>query len=165
MVSDSELIARLQEFLKNSDLNTTTTGIVRRQLEKDFGVDLTDKKIFIREQVDLFLQSQFENDQNDGGNEEQQQEDDGEDDQMAKVKSDETDGSDDAAVEEGDDDNNDENDNDDEANEAKGPAKRRLVIDNLLSCHMHINFNLLVKCYCTFCIYWFLASSVTRQSC
>ncbi|KAH9663442.1 swib complex baf60b domain-containing protein [Citrus sinensis] len=125
MVSDSELIARLQEFLKNSDLNTTTTGIVRRQLEKDFGVDLTDKKIFIREQVDLFLQSQFENDQNDGGNEEQQQEDDGEDDQMAKVKSDETDGSDDAAVEEGDDDNNDENDNDDEANEAKGPAKRR----------------------------------------
>lgn len=125
MVSDSELIARLQEFLKNSDLNTTTTGIVRRQLEKDFGVDLTDKKIFIREQVDLFLQSQFENDQNDGGNEEQQEEDDGEDDQMAKVKSDETDGSDDAAVEEGDDDNNDENDNDDEANEAKGPAKRR----------------------------------------
>ncbi|KAK9228225.1 hypothetical protein WN944_021174 [Citrus x changshan-huyou] len=125
MVSDSELIARLQEFLKNSDLNTTTTGIVRRQLEKDFGVDLTDKKIFIREQVDLFLQSQFENDQNDGGNEQQQQEDDGEDDQMAKVKSDETDGSDDAAVEEGDDDNNDENDNDDEANEAKGPAKRR----------------------------------------
>ncbi|KAH9711741.1 SWIB/MDM2 domain containing protein [Citrus sinensis] len=128
MVSDSELIARLQEFLKNSDLNTTTTGIVRRQLEKDFGVDLTDKKIFIREQVDLFLQSQFENDQNDGGNEEQQEEDDGEDDQMAKVKSDETDGSDDAAVEEGDDDNNDENDNDDEANEAKGPAKRRIFV-------------------------------------
>lgn len=154
MVSDSELVARLQQFLKNSDLNTTTTGIVRRQLEKDFGVDLTDKKIFIREQVDLFLQSQFENDQNDGENGEQQQQEDDEDDQTAKVKSEETDGSNDAEAEEGDDDNGDDDDDaDDEANEAKGPAKRRLVIDNLLPFHMHINFNSLVKCYCTFCIY------------
>lgn len=61
MVSDSDLIARLHEFLRQSDLNTTTTAIARRKLEEDFGVDLSDRKKFIREQVDLFLQSQVEN--------------------------------------------------------------------------------------------------------
>ncbi|KAF4401871.1 hypothetical protein G4B88_017383 [Cannabis sativa] len=59
MVSESELIDRLQDFLRNSDLNTTTTAIVRRKLQEDFGVDLSDKKAFIREQVDLFLQSEL----------------------------------------------------------------------------------------------------------
>ncbi|PPS10840.1 hypothetical protein GOBAR_AA09810 [Gossypium barbadense] len=52
MVLDSELIARLWEFLGESDLNTTTTAIVRRRLEEDFGIDLTDRKKFIREQTD-----------------------------------------------------------------------------------------------------------------
>ncbi|KAI3922098.1 hypothetical protein MKX01_005787 [Papaver californicum] len=60
MVQDSELVERLREFLSVSDLNTTTTGIVRRKLEEDFGVDLSDKKAFIREQVDLYLQTQVE---------------------------------------------------------------------------------------------------------
>ncbi|KAL6543465.1 hypothetical protein OROHE_010087 [Orobanche hederae] len=60
MVSDSDLIARLREFLSQSDLNTTTTAIVRWRLEEDFGLDLSDRKAFIREQVDLYLQSQFE---------------------------------------------------------------------------------------------------------
>ncbi|XP_038901461.1 protein TRI1-like isoform X2 [Benincasa hispida] len=60
MVSDSELIGRLREFLRNSDLNTTTTAIVRRKLEEDFGIDLSDKKRFIREQVDVFLQTEHE---------------------------------------------------------------------------------------------------------
>ncbi|KAL0535893.1 hypothetical protein IC582_024822 [Cucumis melo] len=60
MVSDSELIGRLRDFLRNSDLNTTTTAIVRRKLEEDFGIDLSDKKRFIREQVDLFLQTEHE---------------------------------------------------------------------------------------------------------
>ncbi|KAM6591464.1 hypothetical protein CsatA_014069 [Cannabis sativa] len=59
MVSESELIDRLQDFLRNSDLNTTTTAIVRRKLQEDFGVDLSDKKAFIREQVDLFLQNEL----------------------------------------------------------------------------------------------------------
>ncbi|KAL2348420.1 hypothetical protein Fmac_002420 [Flemingia macrophylla] len=63
MVSESELIARLREFLRSSDLNTTTTATVRRQLEHDFGIDLSDRKSFIREQVDLFLQT--EHSQND----------------------------------------------------------------------------------------------------
>ncbi|MBA0653574.1 hypothetical protein Goklo_020734, partial [Gossypium klotzschianum] len=88
MVLDSELIARLWEFLGESDLNTTTTAIVRRRLEEDFGIDLTDRKKFIREQVDLYLQNQFEN------AEEQQQQQQNEDDQTAKIKSEETDGSD-----------------------------------------------------------------------
>ncbi|KAM7520519.1 hypothetical protein LguiB_019481 [Lonicera macranthoides] len=60
MVSDSELVGRLREFLSTSDLDTTTTAIVRRKLEEDFGIDLSDKKAFIREQVDLYLQSQFD---------------------------------------------------------------------------------------------------------
>ncbi|PIA52336.1 hypothetical protein AQUCO_01000299v1 [Aquilegia coerulea] len=60
MVSDSELIDRLREFLRTSDLNTTTTAIVRRKLEEEFQVDLSDRKAFIRTQVDLFLQAQIE---------------------------------------------------------------------------------------------------------
>ncbi|KAL6894143.1 hypothetical protein ACP4OV_008241 [Aristida adscensionis] len=55
MVSDSELVERLREVLRSSDLNTTTTAALRRRLEEDFGADLSDKKAFIREQVDLFL--------------------------------------------------------------------------------------------------------------
>lgn len=131
MVSDSELIARLQEFLRNSDLNTTTTAIVRRQLEKDFGVDLTDKKLFIREQVDLFLQSQFENDQNNGENNEEEADN---DDQMANVKSEETDGPDDGQAEEGGDNNDDDDDEEEEEDEARNgkvASKRGLVIDAL----------------------------------
>ncbi|KAL0343638.1 UNVERIFIED_CONTAM: hypothetical protein Sangu_1251200 [Sesamum angustifolium] len=61
MVSDTELIERLREFLSTSDLNTTTTAIVRRRLEEDFSIDLSDRKGFIREQVDVYMQSQFEN--------------------------------------------------------------------------------------------------------
>ncbi|XP_016451335.2 uncharacterized protein LOC107776037 [Nicotiana tabacum] len=63
MVSDSELVDRLREFLSTSDLTTTTTTAVRRKLEEDFGIDLSDKKVFIREQVDLYLESQFQLDQ------------------------------------------------------------------------------------------------------
>ncbi|GMN29947.1 hypothetical protein TIFTF001_002621 [Ficus carica] len=61
MATDSELIERLREFLRSLDLTTTTTtAIVRRKLEEDFGVGLSEKKAFIREQVDLFLQSENE---------------------------------------------------------------------------------------------------------
>ncbi|XP_071703029.1 uncharacterized protein [Rutidosis leptorrhynchoides] len=57
MVSDSDLISRLHEYLDTADLTTTTTATVRRQLEQDFEIDLTDKKAFIREQVDLYLEN------------------------------------------------------------------------------------------------------------
>ncbi|XP_052625370.1 upstream activation factor subunit spp27 isoform X1 [Lactuca sativa] len=73
MVSDSELVNRLREFLSTSDLNTTTTASVRRQLEQDFGIDLRDKKAFIREQVDLYLESQEQNEEDKEGNDEEEQ--------------------------------------------------------------------------------------------
>ncbi|XVE87183.1 hypothetical protein DITRI_Ditri18aG0095600 [Diplodiscus trichospermus] len=94
MVSESELIARLREFLKESDLNTTTTAIVRRRLEEDFGIDLSERKKFIREQVDLYLQSQFENAEEEEEQElEEDDENNEEDDQTGMIKSEETDDS------------------------------------------------------------------------
>lgn len=57
MVSDLDLVTRLREILRSSDLDTTTPASVRRQLEEDFGVDLTDKKGFVRDQIDAFLES------------------------------------------------------------------------------------------------------------
>lgn len=120
MVSDSELIGRLREFLRNSDLDTTTTGIVRRQLEQDFGVDLSDKKAFIREQVDLFLQSQFESAEEHDANYGE------EDDQKANVKSEETDNSD--VMEDGGDDEG-IGEEEEEARSGKSAAKKGLVIN------------------------------------
>lgn len=82
MVSESELIGRLREFLRSSDLNTTTTATVRRQLESDFGIDLSDRKAFIREQVDLFLQTEHQPQQP----EEEEQDDDQEEPQNDDVE-------------------------------------------------------------------------------
>lgn len=65
MATDAELVERLRQLLRTSDLTTTTTAIVRRRLEEGFGIDLTHKKAFIREQVDLFLQGQDEGDKAD----------------------------------------------------------------------------------------------------
>ncbi|KAL8124840.1 hypothetical protein AgCh_012484 [Apium graveolens] len=63
MVTDEELVSRLHHLLSTSDLNTTTNGILRRQLEQDFGISLSDKKSFIRQQVDLYLLSQEQKDE------------------------------------------------------------------------------------------------------
>ncbi|CAN4107656.1 unnamed protein product [Withania somnifera] len=57
MVSDSVLVDRLREILRVSDLETATAGTVRRSLEEEFGVDLLDRKAFIRDQIDLFLRT------------------------------------------------------------------------------------------------------------
>ncbi|GMI74542.1 hypothetical protein like AT3G19080 [Hibiscus trionum] len=57
MVSDSDLVARLREILTESDLDTATAGSVRKQLEEDFGVDLSDRKGFVRDQIDVFLET------------------------------------------------------------------------------------------------------------
>lgn len=64
MVSEQEIAERLKEILETADLTTTTTASIRRKLEGELGVDLTTKKAFIREQVDLYLlhqQEQLEN--------------------------------------------------------------------------------------------------------
>ncbi|KAE8721776.1 Protein TRI1 [Hibiscus syriacus] len=57
MVSNSDLVARLREILLESDLDTATAGSVRKQLEEDFGVDLSDRKGFVRDQIDIFLET------------------------------------------------------------------------------------------------------------
>ncbi|KAJ0454606.1 putative transcription regulator SWI/SNF-BAF60b family [Helianthus annuus] len=61
MVPDSELTDRLQQILTTADLTITTTASIRRQLEHEFGIDLTDKKAFIREQIDIYIQNQQPN--------------------------------------------------------------------------------------------------------
>ncbi|GAB2224833.1 hypothetical protein Droror1_Dr00005610 [Drosera rotundifolia] len=55
MVTEAEIVKRLHEILSSSDLNTTTPGSVRRQLEDHFGVDLSDRKPFISQQIDEYL--------------------------------------------------------------------------------------------------------------
>jgi len=70
MVSDNELVDRLREFLSTSDLNITTNSDVRRKLEKDFNIDLSDRKVFIREQIDLYLESHYQVNQENENNEE-----------------------------------------------------------------------------------------------
>lgn len=73
MVTDGELVERLRSLLRTSDLSTTTTAAVRRQLEADLDLDLSDKKPFIREQVDLFL-SELENENKEEQGEEEEEE-------------------------------------------------------------------------------------------
>uniref|UniRef100_M0ZJF1 SWIB/MDM2 domain containing protein n=1 Tax=Solanum tuberosum TaxID=4113 RepID=M0ZJF1_SOLTU len=74
MVSDSELVDRLREFLSTSDLNITTNTDVRRKLEEDFNIDLSDRKVFIREQIDLYLESHYQVNQENENNEEEMEE-------------------------------------------------------------------------------------------
>ncbi|KAJ0076816.1 hypothetical protein Patl1_36211 [Pistacia atlantica] len=57
MVSDSDLVNRLGEILGSSDLDKATAASVRRQLEEEFKVDLSDRKTFIRDQIDIYLQT------------------------------------------------------------------------------------------------------------
>ncbi|CAN4112260.1 unnamed protein product [Withania somnifera] len=65
MVSDSVLVDRLREILRVSDLETATAGTVRRRLEEEFGVDLLDRKAFIRDQIDHFLRTHVQETPND----------------------------------------------------------------------------------------------------
>lgn len=79
MVSDSELIDRLRDFLRNADLDNTSNSSVRRQLETDFGIDLSDRKSFIREQITLFIQTEYQQPENDEGSQPEQEEEEGSD--------------------------------------------------------------------------------------
>ncbi|KAI4342358.1 hypothetical protein MLD38_026995 [Melastoma candidum] len=74
MVSDSELVERLRDILGRSDLDKATAGSVRRQLEEEFEVDLSDRKGFIREQIDAYLQSLENVDEEEEGEEEEEEE-------------------------------------------------------------------------------------------
>lgn len=63
---------------------------MRRKLQEDFGVDLSDKKAFIREQVDLFLQCELEKTEQEQEPEEKEEGDD----RSLNGKSEERDGDD-----------------------------------------------------------------------
>ncbi|PKI39284.1 hypothetical protein CRG98_040340 [Punica granatum] len=110
MASDSDLVARLREILRDSDLDKATAGSVRRQLEEDFGVDLSDRKAFIREQIDIYLQNLGGAEDADG------------DDGNVKAEDEEADA---AEVEVGEEAEDEENEEDEEENEGKGSRKRR----------------------------------------
>ncbi|KAI5059020.1 hypothetical protein GOP47_0025339 [Adiantum capillus-veneris] len=61
MVSDEQIVKRIAEILESADLTTTTTSAIRRQLEQELDIDLSGRKAFVREQVDIFLQSHPQN--------------------------------------------------------------------------------------------------------
>lgn len=100
MVSDEEIVRHLTAVLREADLSTTTTTAIRHQLQEELGVDLTDKKVFIRQQVDLYLQTQAQ--------EQQQQEEDGED----------VVGEDDGETQDDDDEDGDEEDEEEQASKS-----------------------------------------------
>eukprot|EP00897_Mesotaenium_endlicherianum_P009937 jgi/Mesen1/8972/ME000056S08376 len=56
MVSDQELTERLRVILSESDLNVVTIKTVRKQLEDEFGEDLTAKKKLLRSETEHFLE-------------------------------------------------------------------------------------------------------------
>ncbi|KAL6977244.1 hypothetical protein U1Q18_026040 [Sarracenia purpurea var. burkii] len=51
---------RSKEILRTNDLNTATASTIRRALEHEFGIDLSNCKLFIRDQIDLYLGSQLD---------------------------------------------------------------------------------------------------------
>ncbi|KAF7143595.1 hypothetical protein RHSIM_Rhsim05G0080300 [Rhododendron simsii] len=55
MAPDSDLSDRLRQLLRACDLRTTTATALRRALEAEFGVDLSDRRAFIRRRIELFL--------------------------------------------------------------------------------------------------------------
>lgn len=129
MVSDADLVTRLREILRSSDLDTATPGSVRRQLEKDFMVDLSDRKAFISEQIDIFLQTQQQETQSEG-------EDDREVEGEGNVKR-ESEEENDAVGEEQEEEEEESEDNDDEqtggAKKVKKEVKRRGGFNKLCS--------------------------------
>lgn len=66
-MSDEQIIQRIGELLAKADLHTTTTSAIRRQLEQDLQIDLSDRKALVRQQVDLYLQSHPQNEQEEEG--------------------------------------------------------------------------------------------------
>ncbi|KAL4549609.1 hypothetical protein Ndes2526B_g04612 [Nannochloris sp. 'desiccata'] len=59
--SDDVLVARLGEVLKTVDLGVTTEKMLRRQLETEFGAELSSKKALIRGEIEKYLQAQADN--------------------------------------------------------------------------------------------------------
>lgn len=57
MVSDEELLGRLETLLREMDFSSITTAdSIRQKLEGEFGVKLGDKEAFISHQINLYIQ-------------------------------------------------------------------------------------------------------------
>lgn len=56
--SDDAVKSRLAEVLKTADLSSTTEKMLRKQLEGEFGADLSSKKALIRAEVEAYLAAQ-----------------------------------------------------------------------------------------------------------
>lgn len=55
MVSDQAIVKRLHQLLAVSDLNVTTEKHIRLQLEAEFDLDLSERKKFLREEIQNYL--------------------------------------------------------------------------------------------------------------
>lgn len=73
VVSDQQLVGRLKDLLGEVDLQTTTEKMLRKKLEEEFGEDLADKKLLIREVVTKYLESQQAEEQEDAAEEEEEE--------------------------------------------------------------------------------------------
>ncbi|PWA76674.1 DEK, C-terminal [Artemisia annua] len=83
--ANSELLKHLHNVLKTSDLDTATAATVRRRLEEQLDIDLSDKKTYIRKQIDLYLQSHY----NDNNPEPEKEGEEGEEKDLGNVKEEE----------------------------------------------------------------------------
>eukprot|EP00475_Leptophrys_vorax_P002301 TRINITY_DN11292_c0_g1_i3.p1 TRINITY_DN11292_c0_g1~~TRINITY_DN11292_c0_g1_i3.p1 ORF type:complete len:260 (-),score=38.67 TRINITY_DN11292_c0_g1_i3:325-1104(-) len=55
MVADKDIVFRLREILNEADLDVTTEKSIRTQLEQEFDIDLSERKKFIRQEVQRYL--------------------------------------------------------------------------------------------------------------
>eukprot|EP00850_Spirogloea_muscicola_P001545 SM000005S17342 [mRNA] locus=s5:1489082:1490959:- [translate_table: standard] len=74
MVADVDISRGLRKILAGADLNTTTERSVRIQLEQSLGgVDLSDKKAFIRQEVEKYLKARQDADEDDDDDDDEPQ--------------------------------------------------------------------------------------------
>eukprot|EP00735_Rhodelphis_limneticus_P007974 TRINITY_DN2069_c0_g1::TRINITY_DN2069_c0_g1_i1::g.21892::m.21892 TRINITY_DN2069_c0_g1::TRINITY_DN2069_c0_g1_i1::g.21892 ORF type:complete len:230 (+),score=66.22,sp/O74503/UAF30_SCHPO/42.31/9e-15,SWIB/PF02201.13/39,SWIB/PF02201.13/2.9e-26,DEK_C/PF08766.6/3.5e-13,DEK_C/PF08766.6/1.2e+03,Nop14/PF04147.7/0.0019,DUF3571/PF12095.3/0.45,DUF3571/PF12095.3/1.6e+03,CDC45/PF02724.9/0.22,Glypican/PF01153.14/0.26,DUF2201_N/PF13203.1/0.75,Vfa1/PF08432.5/2.7e+03,Vfa1/PF08432.5/0.18 TRINITY_DN2069_c0_g1_i1:65- len=55
MVQDKEIVAKLEEYLKNANVEEVSLGTVRKHLEEVFGISLQDKKDFLKQEINRIL--------------------------------------------------------------------------------------------------------------
>ncbi|GJP55821.1 hypothetical protein CLOM_g14849 [Closterium sp. NIES-68] len=73
MVSDAEIVRRLREILNEADLDVTTEKSIRMQLEREYNIDLSERKKFIRQEVQTYLNERPAYDDDAGQEEEEPQ--------------------------------------------------------------------------------------------
>lgn len=87
MVNDVQLATRLREILDVADLEVTTEKTIRTQLQEEFGIDLSQRKKFIRQEVEAYLtRKQAEGGESDEDDAEDQNPGDAENESSAKKR-------------------------------------------------------------------------------